>query len=218
MESLLRTSFRTNRVSLIQAALLAAMVLVAAGCGGTATSRPNPPQMPDGAATTDPQPLFNPDQLFPGNRITIRYYGPPNPPGPHQEQIRSDGYITPPLLGQEVLAAGKTIAALQQELYALYVPIFFKTITITVHNEERYYFVGGEVKMPGQKPYLSAMTGLQAIQSAGDFTDFANRTKVQIRRSDGKSEVFNAKDAIRDPTKDPAIHPGDVVHVYRGWW
>jgi protein involved in polysaccharide export with SLBB domain len=58
---------------------------------------------------------------------------------------------------------------------------FFKTLTVTVRLEDRYFFVGGQVRMPGQKLYLSEMTVTKAIQAAGDFTDFANRGRLRSR-------------------------------------
>jgi len=219
-------SFSGKLVSLTRMGVAAALVLIAAGCAGPAANRPadmagsTQQATPGGPAAGDPGKPISPepraDILYSGNTITLLFFGPPNPPGPYQEQIRSDGFITPPLLGKPVRAGERTIAELQEELQRLYVPDFFKILTITVRNEERYYSVGGEVKMPGQKPYLSEMTGLKAIQAAGDFTEFANKNKIQIvRRSDGRTEEFSAKDAIKDSQRDPRIYPGDVIHVYR---
>ncbi|MCL4178484.1 MAG: polysaccharide export protein [Verrucomicrobia bacterium] len=157
------------------------------------------------------------DMLRPGYRIEIGYSGNPSAPGaPHREQIRDDGNIQPPLLGN-VMAAGKTIGQLQTELHALYVPAFFKTLTITVRLDERYFFVGGQVRAPGQKLYLSEMTVTKAIQAAGDFTDFANRRKVEIIRNDGTRATVDCKRALRHSEEDLPIYPGDMIHVPRRW-
>jgi polysaccharide biosynthesis/export protein VpsN len=199
---------RTVKLGVLICLAGAVLILGVTGCGSPGSGAPREPRPPA------PEGL-GADQLFPGNRISIIFYGPASPPPPHQEQIREDGFITPPLLREPVQAAGKTIGQLQKELHDLYVPAFFKALTVTVRNEERYYFVGGEVRLPGQKQYLSEMTGLKAVQAAGDFTDFANRSNVQIIRSDGRTESFNARTALRDPSQDPPIYPGDVINVPR---
>lgn len=155
------------------------------------------------------------DQLFTGDRVTIMFSGPPNPPLPHVEQIRSDGYISPPLLPKSVQAAGKTIAELQQTLRQLYVPNYYRTLTITVRAEERFFFVGGHVMSPGRQPYLSGMTLTKAIQVAGDFTIWASKGNVQITRTDGRTEEHDVNVILRDPRLDPPIYPNDAVYVSR---
>ena len=156
----------------------------------------------------------SPDILRPGDRIEIGFSGNSSAPTtPHREQIRDDGLIQPPLLGTNVLAAGKTIGQLQEELHVRYVPAFFKTLTVTVRLEERYFFVGGQVRMPGQKLYLSEMTVTKAIQAAGDFTDFANRRKVEVVRKDGTRLVVDCKRALRNVKLDVPIYPGDQIHM-----
>jgi protein involved in polysaccharide export with SLBB domain len=141
------------------------------------------------------------------------FYGPPNPPQPHVETIRRDGFITPPLLGTQVAAAGKTIEELQDELHGMYVPAFYKTLTITITAEERYFFVGGHVATPGMIPYRSDMTLTKALQSAGDVTIWAWRSRVSINRNDGATETYNVDDILKDPRLDPPVYPGDSVHV-----
>jgi polysaccharide export outer membrane protein len=155
------------------------------------------------------------DVMVVGNRITIVFSGIPNPPEAHMEQISSDGHITPPFLDEPVRAAGLTAAELQQKLHKLYVPDIYRKITITVLNSERYFFVGGEVRTPGQKPYLSQMTVVKAIQAAGDFTEFANERAVQVLRTDGRSEIIDVKAALRDPSRDSPVYPGDIINVNR---
>lgn len=162
--------------------------------------------------------MASPDTLRPGDRIEIGFSGNSTAPSaPHREQIRDDGYFQPPLLGKNVMAAGKTIGQLQGELHALYVPDYFKTLTVTVRLEDRYFFVGGQVRMPGQKLYLAEMTVTKAIQSAGDFTDFANRGKIEIVRKDGTRAVVDFRKALRNSEHDLPIYPGDMLHVPQRW-
>ena len=160
---------------------------------------------------------FKADTIHVGDRVTITYSGLPVPLPAHVEQVREDGQINPPLLKEPVLVAGKTVGELQDELHRLYVPGIYKAVTVTVTIPERYFWVGGEVKMPGQKPYLSQMTVVKAVQAAGDFTDFGDRKAVIVTRTDKTTVVVNVKKAIRDPKFDAPIYPGDQVHVKRRW-
>jgi protein involved in polysaccharide export with SLBB domain len=155
------------------------------------------------------------DPLLIGDRIRLQFYGPPNPPQPHLETIRRDGFITPPLLGSQVRAAGKTQEELQDELHSLYVPAFYKTLTITVTAEERYFFVGGHVATPGMIPYRADMTLLKALQAAGDLTIWAARGRVSINRNDGRTEVYDVDQILKDPSLDPPVYAGDSVHAPR---
>ena len=155
-----------------------------------------------------------PDTLRTGDRINVSFGGLPVPVERHEEQIRDDGYFNPPLLGRPIKAAGKSIGQLQEELQKLYVPDYFKAATITVRRQDSYYFVGGEVKAPGQKPYLSEMTVLKAIQTAGDFTDFSKKSMIQVIRANGhKEKPVNYNKALVNPKLDLPIFPGDQVIV-----
>jgi polysaccharide export outer membrane protein len=155
-----------------------------------------------------------PDTLRAGDRINVSFSGLPVSIEKHEEQIREDGYINPPFLGRAVKAAGKSIGQLQEELQKSYVPDYFKSATITVRRQDSYFFVGGEVKASGQKPYLSEMTVLKAIQAAGDFTEFAKKSKVQVIRANGhKEKPVNCVKAINNPKLDLPIFPGDQVIV-----
>lgn len=132
---------------------------------------------------------------------------------PHEEQIKQDGSITLSLVGP-VQAAGKTSGDLQNELQKLYSK-YYREMTITVQTPDRSYSVGGQVRMPDRKPYVGPTTVIKAIQSAGDFTDFANRKKVQLTRANGKTYIVNCEKALRNPELDLPVYPGDSIHVER---
>ena len=158
------------------------------------------------------------DQLHSGDRLTISVTGSTALVEKHEEQIREDGHITPPLLGRAITAAGKTIGQLQEELQKMYVPAYFKSATVTIKRQESYFFVGGRVRNPGQRVYLSEMTVLKAIQAAGDFDEYANRRKVQIIRLNGRKETINCDKALKNPKLDPPIYPGDNIIVPQRWY
>ena len=153
------------------------------------------------------------DLLEPGNPVTISFSGLSTVPLPFTCRIREDGTITPPYLNKQIKAAGKTIGALEQELEKEYVPKIYRTINVTIKTAERFYFVGGEVRQPSRQPYIGRITVSQAIQSAGDFTDFADQRKVRVFRSNNKVEIVDCKAALEDPTKDVLIYPGDRIVI-----
>ena len=153
------------------------------------------------------------DLLEPGNPVTISFSGLSTVPLPFTCRIREDGTITPPYLNKQIKAAGKTIGALEQELEKEYVPKIYRTINVTIRTAERFYFVGGEVRQPSRQPYIGRITVSQAIQSAGDFTDFADQRKVRVFRSNNKVQIVDCKAALEDPTKDVLIYPGDRIVV-----
>src|SRR5882762_2243643 len=99
----------------------------------------------------------SPDRLLPGDKIKVTYSGNPNAPEKHEEKVREDGYISPPLLDRPVKASDKTVGELQEELQKLYVPRFFRSLTVTVATDERWFFVGGEVKSPNRYIYSGEM-------------------------------------------------------------
>ena len=164
-------------------------------------------------------PAYNPpagpsDVLNIGDVVTINFNSGDQAPLPaHQEAIKDDGRITPPYVGS-IVANGKSPGALQAELQKLY-NVLYRNMTVTVTSKDRYYYVSGEVKNPGPKPYLGDTDILKAISSAGDFTEFAKKTQVRINRANGKTEIIDYNRAIEDPKQDVSIYPGDKIFVPR---
>jgi protein involved in polysaccharide export with SLBB domain len=133
---------------------------------------------------------------------------------PHEETIKEDGTVTLPLIGS-VQALGRTAGELQKEIHTRYEQ-YYPRLNVNVKPAPRSYTVGGEVKMAGPKFWEPGTTVIKAIQAAGDFTDFAKKTKVKLTRaSDGTVITVNCKKAIKDPRLDPLVFPGDVIHVPR---
>lgn len=151
------------------------------------------------------------EQLRVGDTVRVIYSNLSTPIPPHEEQIKQDGTITVPQIGR-VQAAGKASGELQSELQNAYSK-YYREITLTVQTPDRSYYVGGEVKAPQRLAYVSATTVIKAIQSAGDFTDFAKRTKVQLTRANGKRYTVNCEKALRDPRLDLPVYPGDSINV-----
>ena len=131
-------------------------------------------------------------------------------------RIAEDGKITLHL-NVTVHAAGKTTRQLEQEIRSLYVPKYYNYMTVTVKTEERVYFVGGEVRNPNRQFYVGPITVLRAIDTAGGFTDFANRSNIELTRQGGQKIRINYKKALKDPKLDPEVYPNDQIIVHRRW-
>lgn len=182
-----------------------------AGAGGCAGL----PQDPVPAAEERPaETEASADLLQAGDRITVVITDIPAPPPVFVGAIRDDGKIVLHL-NQEFIAAGKRASDLEKEIHDRYVPKFYQRLTVSVKVEERTFFVYGEVRMAGQKPYLGQMNVLKAIAAAGGFTDFAARKRVRVIRADGKTVIVNCKKALTHPKENLPIYPGDTIYVDR---
>jgi protein involved in polysaccharide export with SLBB domain len=134
--------------------------------------------------------------------------------GKIEQAVADDGTITLPLLSERVKAAGKKVNELQDAIRSLYVPKYYKRMTVNIKRENRFYWVRGEVKRPGQLVYTGDMTVTKAVSAAGDFTEYANRKKIQIIRGNGVKQKVEWNKAIENPAKyDLPVYPGDTVHV-----
>ena len=156
-------------------------------------------------------------RLHIGDTVTIVFSGLPPEANmePHEEPIKEDGSITLPDIGH-VKAAGKTAGELQDLIHSMYVPHLYRHLTITVRTSaDRVYYVRGEVKTPGRQIYVGQMTVTKAITSAGDFTDYANRRKVWLTRSNGQRFKLNCASILAGEQPDPPVFPGDQIEVAR---
>ena len=133
-------------------------------------------------------------------------------------QIRPDGKITLPLVG-DVVATGMTPIELRDSLTkSLTEYVTNPTVTvIVVEAESAHAFVMGEVSHPGPVQLHGPMTILQALAMAGGFKEFANTKDVKVLRpkSNGTTETlhFNYKEALAGDAKPFYLKSGDTVIV-----
>lgn len=202
----------------------------AALLSGCASSYDNPvfsenPEVPSPTMTGSPGDTVSPGtdaaQFHVGETVIVTFSGLSQELGlempPSNQIIKDDGTINLPYVGT-VKAAGKTPGELQNEIQNLYVPKYYVRLTVSVTSDDRVFYVGGEVKQPGRQLYVGATTVTKAIQSAGDFTDFANRSKVWLIRANGQRIKVNCNKALEDPSQDPPVYPGDQIQVPRRLW
>jgi len=185
------------------------------GQPGVAQGQVPPTQGP----LTSPPVAVNPDQMTSGvlrvgDLVTVSLLDIPQPPHPIEIRIPEDGRITLPW-NITVDARGKTISQLQEEIVKAYVPRFYVRLTVNIKSDERWYYVGGEVRAPARQVYSGEMTVLRAIDTVGGFTDFANRKSIELRRSNGQTFKINWNKAIKDQKLDLPVYPNDQITVHR---
>src|SRR5262249_45062974 len=135
-----------------------------------------------------------------------------------EKLVNDDGTITLPEIGR-VTAAGKTPAQLEQDIHDAYVPKIYTHLSVRVKTtSDRVYFVRGEIKTPGRLIYVGPITVTKAITSAGDFTDFANRKRVYLIRSNNQRFKLNCDRILDGELPDPPVFPGDQIEVKRRLW
>jgi polysaccharide export outer membrane protein len=133
-------------------------------------------------------------------------------------QIRPDGKITLPLVG-DLAAAGRTSLELRDSIAsALQEYITNPVVTvIVVETVPQTIHVMGEVRAPGAQTLVGPLSILQALSAAGGFTDFANQKDIKILRksSSGINTTlkFNYKDAVNGSAQPLMLQAGDVIVV-----
>jgi protein involved in polysaccharide export with SLBB domain len=87
---------------------------------------------------------------------------------------------------------------------------------ITVHaNPKQFFYVGGEVKAPGEKQFRPGMTLTQAILAAGGLSRESKGAHVARDGNNGflASARYKLKDINTGRLADPLIQPGDRITV-----
>ena len=184
--------------------------------GSHQTAQSAVPAMPDDAAkksaTADPNYLIGAQDV-----LDINVWKEPDVS--RIVPVRPDGKISLPLLN-DVQAAGLTpaqLAAQITESLKKYVTNPQVTVIVSTINSQRVYILG-EVARPGAFPLLPGMSVLQALSSAGGFTQFAKVKNIFVRRLEsGKEEKFpfNYKEVINGKGSDQNIvlRAGDTIVV-----
>ena len=133
--------------------------------------------------------------------------------------VRPDGKISLPLIN-DVQAAGLTPMQLRKDLQGRLKKFIAEpqvTVVVTKMNSRRV-FVLGEVARAGAYPLIPNMTALQALSSAGGFTQFANVKKIRILRTENGVQnilFFNYKDVVqgKHPETNVVLRAGDTIVV-----
>lgn len=196
--------------------LLLAVTLLVSGCATNSGPEFTAEPVIDGTNVAEPK-VPGIYRLQIGDMIGVIFSGTSPEVPAHGERIKEDGNITLPLIGA-VRAVNKTSGELQKEIQALYVPKYYVRLNVNVNvsNPDLVFYVTGEVRGPGPKSWNTVgVTVTQAISAAGGPTDFARKSRVELKRANGTKVTINYEKALRDPKSDPKVFPGDSIHIPR---
>lgn len=186
--------------------------LLLAGCSHLAQPDGPPPDVdvawgpptvlgPRAIAYTD-----GPYLLDTGDRLRIFVYGQPNLSRIYI--VDHGGMVGVPLIGT-VQARGRTVRQLEGAIRAGLGGRFVKDPQVTVDvQQNRPFFILGEVRSAGQYPYVSGMTVQTAVAVAGGFGERADDRQFEITRRVGGGVV----EKMIVP-EDFVVQPGDTINV-----
>lgn len=141
-----------------------------------------------------------------GDRLRVFVYGQPNLSRLYV--VDQVGNIAVPLIGS-VRARGRTTVDLERSIAAKLGREFVKDPQVTVDvAQNRPFFILGEVRLPGQYPYVSGMSVETAVAIGGGYTERASQRSFRITRKLGP-----LVDQIEAPA-DYTLQPGDTVYVF----
>jgi polysaccharide export outer membrane protein len=87
--------------------------------------------------------------------------------------------------------------------------------------EPQFFYLGGQVYVPGQKAFHEGLTLMQAVLAGGGPTRFAgDEVKVMRQGQDGRlvTTRYNLKKIEAGKIPDPLLQAGDRIEVSRGGW
>lgn len=191
--------------------LALALGLALAACGGSPTYGTLPgasTPSADGAAadgevtqTRLAAPAYTLDS---GDRIRIVVFRHEDLSG--EFEIDGTGMFSMPLIG-DVDAGGLSTRQLEERIAERLRDGYLvdPQISIEVLNY-RPFFILGEVNQPGQYPYASGMSVINAVALAGGFTFRAKENEISVQRGgSGAPQIV--------VTPDTPILPGDIIRV-----
>jgi protein involved in polysaccharide export with SLBB domain len=146
------------------------------------------------------------NKLGPNDRLRITVFGQPTLTGEYT--LDGDGVLAFPLIGN-VPANGVTTSQLQQAIAAKLKPDYMVNPNVSAEViTRRPFYVIGEVQKPGNYPYVSDMTALNAIAMAGGFTRRARKNDFYIRRLDKDGKVVRIEANV-----GTVLQAGDTLEV-----
>lgn len=132
--------------------------------------------------------------------------------------IAADGKFPLPYVGR-ITGGNLTASQLGMRIEQAYktADIFTRpTVNVAVAGQKelavRKITINGEVKVPSRAAYNDGMTLLDAIASAGGFTDWADKGKVRLLRA-GKTTSHDVRKISQNPELDIVLRPDDKIIV-----
>jgi protein involved in polysaccharide export with SLBB domain len=144
-------------------------------------------------------------RLGSGDKIHVGIFGQPDLNGDFV--VDGGGFVQRPLIGT-IKAAGRTVADFQKEITGKFADGYLVNPNVEVDVVSyRPFYIIGEIKAPGQYPYVNGMSVINAVALAGGFTDRADKSEVYIRRNGSSKETEYPGD------ETTRVNPGDIVRI-----
>lgn len=143
-----------------------------------------------------------------GDRIRLIVFGEETLSG--EFVVDGAGRLALPLIG-EVRAQGLTAPALEKAIADALRQGYLNDprVSVEVLNHRPFYILG-EVAQPGEYPFVSGLTVVNAVARAGGFTPLADQTRVTVKRAGRDSEEEFSL------TMATPVQPGDTIRIARG--
>ncbi|MBV5262133.1 polysaccharide export protein [Synechococcus moorigangaii CMS01] len=144
-------------------------------------------------------------RLGSGDRLRVIVFGEDTLSGEYT--VDGSGAVSLPLIG-EVTAGGLTLREFQRAVEASLSDGYLNDprVSAEVMNFRPFYIMG-EVREPGEYPFTSGLTVVNAVATAGGFTYRANTRRVFIKRAGSALEVEYPL------TVNTPVQPGDTIRV-----
>jgi protein involved in polysaccharide export with SLBB domain len=144
-------------------------------------------------------------RLGPNDRTRIIVFGQPTLTG--EFVLDGNGVLAYPLVGN-IDAKGMTPAELQASIAQKLDKDWVHNPSVSVEvSSRRPFYVVGEVQKPGSYPYVTDMSVLNAIATAGGQTYRANMHDFYVKRK------VNGRVVRVQATQESMLQPGDTVVV-----
>lgn len=144
-------------------------------------------------------------KLGTGDEIKVTVFGEPDLSGAFV--VDGQGTITMSLIGQ-VEVVNLSVTEASRLLESKLKDGWLREPKVTTELVKgRPYYILGEVNKPGEYPFVSGLTVMNAVASAGDFTYRADRVRILIKSADSPNE----REVELTPTT--AVRPGDTIRV-----
>jgi polysaccharide export outer membrane protein len=144
-------------------------------------------------------------KLGSGDRIRLLTFGEADLTG--EFEVTGAGTVDLPLIG-EIHAAGLTTAEFSAAVEAALRKGFLVNpqVSVAILNYRPFYILG-EVAKPGEYPFTSGLTVLNAVATANGFTYRADTKHVYIKRAN------DTRERRYDLTTGTVVAPGDTIRI-----
>jgi polysaccharide export outer membrane protein len=129
--------------------------------------------------------------------------------------VRADGIISLPLVN-DVKAEGLTVKELRELLTEKYSELVADPVVsvMVIQPRSATFFITGKVAKPGEYTLFKETTLLQAVATAGGFTEWARTGDIAVIRKDGERIRVDYGNIVKgDARQNVILQRGDTVVV-----